>query len=345
MKLFAMSSILVASGLVFSACGAADREKGAPGELLSAGSSDGQDVITHVILSEGAEASGEDATAGAAASLALTGEQPNVTYTRECSASEDGNEAEARAEFTFSAQHEGQRITMSHEGHRLAVRSWTRAPEGELLACHLNKHVAIDLSKEANVVGLKLTATIDAERSMEGELRRRNGEVRSFSRSVSVNGTHAHEWLSVAKDEEAGKLVIERRTSINVTRKIVKDKEISTSVKTLDDAPLQVRITRDATTLERIEREILAGAVRVERSNGNVWEARFTNVRYLASAPCVPVAGTIAGSVAAADKPEEKSEFSLTFADNAVELKVNGEVVELENYEDLASGSAFCIAD
>ena len=166
--------------------------------------------------------------------------------------------------------------------------------------------------------GLKLD--ISFTRSLQKALRAKkmkNKKVASSS-NVTSSGTRSIVFTQAALAE--GAVSIERQSSISFKSKrniehAKADGEViafEANMETLEGAPLEVNMVRDAATLELQERTIESGTVVSTGKKGGKISTSYAAVKYVRSNGCLmPVSGTISGTIEAPDQAVKS--FSIEF--------------------------------
>jgi hypothetical protein len=205
------------------------------------------------------------------------------------------------------------------------TRLWTPANGQSEIACaDSNKWVSLDWSNNAVVAGLKLN--IELNRMREASLVWTRGSVsKSRTRNLSVAGNREINFVSSSSNN--GNLVIEKNVATDVTRKRTVTKangessEFEINVKSAVNAPLNVLVTRNATSgYTALQKEIKSGTLQVTRGASKL-VLIFANVVYSLSSTgrrCIPTSGTISGSYFAdGNSSVVSSEFNIVFSTSA----------------------------
>ena len=163
------------------------------------------------------------------------------------------------------------------------VRTWSKA-DGEVKCLESEKSANIDLK---NMDGLKLD--ISFTRSLQKALRAKkmkNKKVASSS-NVTSSGTRSIVFTQAALAE--GAVSIERQSSIsfkskrNIEHAKANGEVIAfeANIETLEGAPLEVNMVRDAATLELQERTIESGTVVSKGKKGGKISTSYAAVKYV----------------------------------------------------------------
>jgi hypothetical protein len=92
-----------------------------------------------------------------------------------------------------------------------------------------------------------------------------------------------------------------------VTDKKGASRTLKTKIEIKDDTPLLVSVEKNTETGEWISKLITSGKVIARHDNGAKFETVYTNVKYTQEGGCLPVSGSISGSVYGNDDAEVDS--------------------------------------
>lgn len=264
-----LSSIL-GTFLIASSCGA--KKENSPEDSPSQEDFTGDATLLQGTVSSMADAAIEATSTNEVASASLLGlVDLSVTRTRSCESENDT----ATVEIESSVSGGGEittgfgSMTRTITGSSEQTRVWSRVG-GSVSCASDNKHADIDWT---NVDGLRLTATFERSRAMQMTQTFANGRTMSKSRSFSASGTRSVTWTASTEtgDEFTRSMTVttDSTREIKIANKNGKTNEMRWTVKTSDDAPLSVDVTRQSSDKAITSKVINSGTLVATTSRGS----------------------------------------------------------------------------
>ncbi len=314
------SSLLAITALSLTHCGRDHAET----REVTANASTSQILSDDTLLSESVTSQIDEAISAAAIDqsseagfqLVSRDRQGKMTIKRTCEASE--GMAVVSITHTFNRSREGDNavrswsMTMDMNGSQ--TRTWSK--EGEETFCsESGRSEEIELNE---MQGVTLDMSFSRSRSREMTLtNKRRGTTYESSHSLVANGERSITWTDVQIDES--ELAVTRSMTSRVERELTlknsrnQDKTLTLSIATKVDAPLNATTLRDAASMDVISRTIHSGTtIGSTKDNGRV-ETTYSEVKYTSAGGCMPVSGSISGSIFEAGTTEAKLTYSISF--------------------------------
>jgi hypothetical protein len=198
--------------------------------------------------------------------------------------------------------------------------------------------------------GSKLAIELSREKSKETSFKNlRSGAQFSRSMKLSVSGKRSAEWDAVEVSEsaivESKLLTSDVKRNLQVTNKSGEKRQIERQVRTVDDKPLAIVVTREPATLKASSRLIKTGSIEAIRSDKGRVVTHFDNVLLTKASGCVAESGRITGEIYALEAAEPVLSFVVEFDDgsakvvfsNGKEAEYTPEGCDLENLDKMGS--------
>lgn len=209
------------------------------------------------------------------------------------------------------------KIQRSVEGRMSAVRTWSSS--NGPIGCKANGNQA-DIPWDGDVTGLKLHAEIDHSSKASLSITKAKTEKSiSMSRSRSIKGTREISWLSSV---EADGVITREKSLVSAVFRTHSFTKLNGSVEEMEfnavtgeNAPLKIKVLRDASTLALKEKTIVSGSIVASNDDGKV-DTAFSNVRMIfSSSTCSIDSGTIETSIYKTDATEASRKLKLVITD------------------------------
>lgn len=326
---------------LFTACGKKDSDSD-----TSPFSGDSSIVEDEALSQESFEGSMSDALAtlsdsnetSESATLALANHETNrdTIKDRSCEKKEDGSVvvlAERSIDRTFEI--ERPRLTATHtiKGSHSMERIWTAD-----FAIDCTEGDTVNVDWKSDVAGLKLVANVS--RSLENEHTLTHTSGRSVERSVTIKaeGQREIEWL--ASEEADGLITRDKVVKSSMTRSVKTDnskgveKDLNFTVETKEDAPFEIQVVRNASTLALQSKTIASGTLVATRANDGRVESTFENLKMtFADGACQLATGKVTASFFKEGSDSADKSYELTIVDGVATLKDVNSGEEIEDFD------------
>lgn len=323
--------LTLAAIVAVTACGKAkDSSSGSDTTDSVTNDTDLQDGVVSNQIEEATASLVDDASAGS--SFAAIAPAADVSFSRTCEADSTtgGATVNVTASGSASSTFSTTRINLTRAVNisGTEARKWSKASAGSAIQCKSStSHIKLDWSDAANIDGLKLDVTTARSkiRTQEGTIKRKGVTTNiKTSESASVSGTRSITYSNAAST--SSQVSFTKSIVSNVTRKFDVTRaddsvaSLESAVTTKSDAPLVVDVVRVKSTGAWSSKTVKSGTLVATQKDGTRVESTFSNVEYSASATnkCIPISGSILGSIYAKDATTASTTFTVTFtADGA----------------------------
>ena len=335
---------LCLASLLPLACNESDSREVVEGVTALISSETGSSETVSTNLSDAINLLSDSNISSSSTSLALQGSPLDVEREKKCEADGDNAVVTISSSASGVSEYSTIRADISKEitGSSSVERVWSK--ESAAVECDdNNKRAAINWNAD-DISGLSLSVNVSRTKSSDTTRTKKSDEsTMELSKSSSSKGTRTVEWASHTENgDDTFTRVKTVVSSMEHTKSISKDGEdleMSFTVATEENAPLEISVTRNASTKDLVSQLISSGTLRSTESSGAYVLTSFSNYSLeFTDDECTPVSGSLTSVFYEEGSEDPIKTLELVVADGEYTLtdttdSSNPEVVEDFDYD------------